>query len=63
VLDDTQDVQVHRIVVRVAVPPDASAILPLPAIRRLLEQAGVVVLGMRAKREDERSVSDPSVLP
>lgn len=61
-MDDTSDAPIHRIVIRVVVPPDASAVLPLPDIKRRLERDGLVVVGMGSGLEDERAPSDPSIL-
>lgn len=62
-MDDTSDTPIHRIVIRVAVPPATSAVLPLDGLQQQLEKAGLVVLGIRASREDETAESDPSALP
>jgi hypothetical protein len=62
-MDDTSDTPIHRVTIRVAVPPDASAVLPLQAIKAVLETDGRVVLGMSASREDEQAPSDPSGVP
>jgi hypothetical protein len=62
-IDDTADTPIHRVIIRVAVPPDASAVLPLETVKAALETDGRVVLGMSASREDEQAPSDPSELP
>lgn len=61
--DDTSDTPIHRVIIRVAVPPNASAVLPLEAVKAVLETDGRVVLGMNASREDEQAPSDPTELP
>ena len=62
-MDDTSDTPIHRIVIRVAVPPESSALLPLGDLKVRLEKDGLVVLGIESHREDEQAPSDPSVLP
>jgi hypothetical protein len=58
-MDDTRDTPIHRI----AVSPTVSAVLPLNDIKRNLEEAGLVVLGVTSRREDDTAESGPSVLP
>jgi hypothetical protein len=62
-MDDTSDTPIHRIAIRVAVPPTVSAVLPLADVKRLLEETGFVVIGLSATREDDSTESDPSTLP
>lgn len=60
---DITDAPVHRINIRVVVPPSASAVLPLQAIERVIQDRGLILLGINQRREDERAPSEPSVLP
>lgn len=62
-MDDTSDTPIHRITIRVAVPPAVSAVLPLQDLSQHLERCGLVVLGIESHREDEAAESDPSTLP
>lgn len=60
-MDDTSSSPTYRIVIRVVVPPDRSALL-IPDLKRHLEDAGFPVLGMTTDLEDDSAPSDPSVL-
>jgi hypothetical protein len=59
---DTSDVPIHRITIRVAVPPNVSAVLPLRDLTRRLEEGGLVVVGVESTREGDEAPSDPSAL-
>jgi hypothetical protein len=62
-VDDTSDAPIFRVELRVIAPPGTSAIGLPPAIERPLKEAGFILLGLTAGRENEDAPSEPSVLP